>query len=130
MKSEMFLTIVIGLVFVTAGCCGSSDDETVVENPQPVRKAGNPPPYARIEEARNLIDEGYEIYCRTLNIADQFERDRLLNSALAKYEEAEKILTRLEAEYDVSEYPKISELHSLLVMRKKDAGFSKGITDR
>jgi ABC-type Fe3+-hydroxamate transport system substrate-binding protein len=126
----MKYVVLFAFVLLLITGCGSSSDYDESQSKTTTKKPEKPSPYPRIDEAKSLIDEGYELYTQALNIDDQYERDRILNSVLEKYSKAERILNQLAAEYEISEYPKIGELQSLLVMRKKDANFSKGLTDK
>jgi|GEM_PF-3428476 len=126
----MKYVVLFAFVLLLITGCGSSSDYDESQSKTTTKEPEKPSPYPRIDEAKSLIDEGYELYTQALNIDDQYERDRILNSVLEKYSKAERILNQLAAEYEISEYPKIGELQSLLVMRKKDANFSKGLTDK
>jgi hypothetical protein len=120
--TSIFLSILLIVLPVLSCGCGESQGPYY----QPGPKA-RPYPSGQVQQARDMVDQGYELYRQALNSTDQDERNALIDNALNNYYfPAQEKLERLKAEYP-EHVSDIDKFHQVLSQKIVSAQRTKGI---
>jgi hypothetical protein len=117
--TAIILLVCVSILFILSLGCGR-DDSPRRQYYQSAQKK-RPYPAQQVNRAKDMMDQGYELYRQALNSTEQQEKNALIDEALNKYYfPAQETLEQTKAKYP-EHASDIDSLHQVLSQRISDA---------